>query len=381
MPVQKIQLQSQFTDHFPSYIAGNAIDWQTMALVELQELMPPDEYEGIVEDFNTIKVGFVCAESVRFKKAIETYLKNRYVVGENAAEGQHLVLCGAGPTLAEHAAEWCPQGDQVWGCNSALTWLLNNGHKATHGFAVDQTPHMCVEWASTPDVQYLLASTVNPNLVSLLRSRERSIQYFHNYVGIQRPPVTYRDENGMLGSMDYETFSYVTGYPPTLMAGAGLNAVTRALDVANYMGFAKITVLGADCSLRVKGKHMNKLTPGSAKHLKWLRECTVMHADGGHALASDATPTTLSAKIDSGTVDTTVRPGKGRWWTTKPDMVLSAQWLLRLARASGGRIQLIGDGLPNALAMKNEAYLRALPNFCDATGNVVMMPGTEDLAG
>ena len=50
---------------------------------------------------------------------------------------EYVVICGAGPSLRDTAAKWCQQADQVWGCNSAATWLYDNGHKVTHGFTVD----------------------------------------------------------------------------------------------------------------------------------------------------------------------------------------------------------------------------------------------------
>ena len=70
-----------------------------------------------------------------------------------------------------------------------------------------------------------------------------------------------------------------------------------------------------------------------------------MHADGGHALASGATAVTLGALID------------GRHWETKPDMVITAQWLVRMKRALGDRLTLVGDTLPNALMDKDPVFL------------------------
>ena len=137
-------------------------------------------------------------------------------------------------------------------------------------------------------------------------------------------------------------------------------------------------MIGADCCLKIKSKHRTDFVQGSREHIAWLKSNTIMHADGGNALASEATPVTLSAEIDSGTDDETIRPGHGRWWTTKPDRVLSAQWLLRMARMSEGRIRIIGDGLPNALALKTETYLRKLPNFVNAAGDVILIPWARE---
>ena len=279
---------------------------------------------------------------------------------EGSGRGQHLVLCGAGPSLAEHAAEHCTNempADQVWGCNSALTWLVDNGYRATHGFAVDQTAHMCAEWVSAPDVEYLLASSVHPHLVEYLVSKNRRTRFFHNFVGIKKPPVMV--EPGKY--CDYEDLVYMTLYAPTVRCGSGLNAVTRALDVAQFMGFETITVLGADCALRAKTAPPDAPV-GSPEMLAWLRS-TVMHADGGNALASGATPVTLSGEID------------GRLWTSKPDMLITAQWLMRMAKTSNGRIRLIGDTLPNALMHKDETFLARLPALTDSSGKPMQYPG------
>ena len=111
------------------------------------------------------------------------------VVEHMSAEGQHIVICGAGPSLRDSADEWCHQGDQLWGCNSAVTWLADNGHSPTHGFCIDQTPAMLEEWASLPDVEYLLASTVHTHLTAFLKSADKTIRFFPNWVGLPQVPV------------------------------------------------------------------------------------------------------------------------------------------------------------------------------------------------
>jgi hypothetical protein len=294
-----------------------------------------------------------------------------HVVMEGSAKGQHLILCGAGPSLAEHADEWCPKGGQIWGCNSALTWLQKHGHKPTHGFTVDQTAEMVSEWASAPDVEYMVASTVHPHLVEYLLSKERRLMFFHNYVGINRAPVRMPDEEGNMVTMGYEDWMYCALYEGTVRAGSGLNAVTRAIDVARYMGFDQITVLGADCALRVKGEPREDLQVGSPDHLAWLRSSTVMHADGGSALASNATPVTLGGWIDAGTTDRELRDDHKRYWLTKPDMMISAVWLTQMQRTHSDVITLVGDTLPNALTLKTAAYLDQLPKLQDSSGQSI----------
>jgi hypothetical protein len=291
-----------------------------------------------------------------------------HVVEENSHAGQHLVLCGAGPSLAENADEWCHQGDQVWGCNSALTWLSDHGHKVTHGFTVDQQPEMCAEWYSAPDVEYMVASTIHPHLTEYLMSKGRRLRWFHNFVGIQERNVTGVDEHGVTHNLTYEDWVYSAIYPATVRAGSGLNAVTRAIDVARYMGFAKITVLGADCALRLKSRPDPTLEFGSPAYMDWLRNETVMHADGGSALASNATPVTLGGEIDPGTTDTEIRPGHGEWWESKPDLLISAVWLEQMRRTMPDVLNIVGHVLPNALRLKDAAYLSLLPKMVSGSG-------------
>ena len=302
------------------------------------------------------------------------------VVQPKSAKGQHLVLCGAGPSLREHAAEWCPQADQIWGCNSALIYLEDNGHKPTHGFCIDQSPAMLNEWATAPDVEYLLASSVYPLLTEHLEKHGRKITFFHNYVGLEDPPVAYcacghdevdhdagcsrcSCESYDLRMLPYEDWLYGAAYPEaTIKAGSGLNAVPRAVDVAHFMGFSEITVLGADCALRVKRPCPDGVEHGSPEHLEWLETDTEMHADGGSATASNATIVTCGGEID------------GRWWETKYDMMITAVWLARMDRALGPGFRLIGDTLPNAIKDKPESFIDRLPALVDNDGNVIEYP-------
>jgi len=357
-----VQLCNPVAEHYETWIVGNSVAWQVRAMVELEDFMTPDDYAELCAEFDRFRPSVAFGESRMFHDTVEPFARDRYMVVEGSAAGQHLVLCGAGPSLAEHAAEWCPQGDQVWGCNSAVTWLAEHGHRVTHGFTVDQTPQMCTEWFNAPDVEYLVASTVHPHLTDLLTAKSRPWRLFHNFVGIRKPPVAWDDASGQKTIMAYEDWLYALLYPTCVRAGSGLSSVTRALDVAAYMGFGRITVLGADCSIRVQGEPRHDLTFNSPEHLAWLREHTTMHANGGHALASEASPLTFGGVID------------GRYWMTKADLVISARWLVHMARASQGKITLIGDTLPNALIDKPNAFLDRLPNFVDAQGRVANIP-------
>lgn len=361
-PNSDIQLSNPFAESFEQYIVYNAMAWQTRALVEIEPTLDPREFQIIEALFNASRPAMAYADKM-FHDRVERFASERYFVQAGSGKGQHLILCGAGPSLTEHADEWCKQGDQIWGCNSAVTWLHDNGHKPTHAFTVDQTPHMYLEWEKAPrDIEYLVATTIHPHLADLLINEGRKFRYFNNFVGVKKPPVQCADVNGNEQVMHYEEWLYALLFPATIQAGAGLNAVTRALDVAAYMDFDKITVLGADCSIRTKGKPRKSWKLGSPPFKKWLTSNTVMHADGGNALASEATAAVMMATIDN------------RFWMTKPDMVISAVWLMKMARASGGKIKIIGDVFPNLLATKDEAFLARLPGLADSTGKRIVIP-------
>jgi hypothetical protein len=349
------------------------------------------------------------------------------VVERDSAKGQHIVICGAGPSLAEEAHRFCRSGyDQLWGCNSALIWLLDNGYQPTHGFTIDQTAHMVEEWYDAPDVEYLVASTVHPHLTEWLQSKGRTLTHFHNFCGMRGDPVEYgvcpacklAHSPGMetgpcnqcggeltVQAMTYEDWLYMALFPPTARVGSGLNSVSRAIDLAVFMG-ARMTVLGADCAMRIKSPPRGTL--GSREHKQWLKQDVVMHADGSDPLRSGATATTMGAEIDTPRnrfvrwfirrtlnvpvlnrirhlpslawglyrLDLLYTP---RWWQTKPDMAITAVFLSDMADHYGRRLRLIGDTLPNALVGKDRSYLERLPSIVDGKGNVVSFnPGIHD---
>ena len=317
------------------------------------------------------------------------------VVEQGTGKGQKLVICGAGPSLRENAGnEWhaklaklgwvgfqisripwvrrrlgyCWGADQLWGVNSALPWLIEHGYPVTHGITVDQTPEMVNEWESLPDVEYLIPSTSHPHLVAALIGAGKDVTWFNNFVGLQGRPVElcdcghdesehaegcqHEDGCGCIAYtptvMDFESWLYASLYPMTCRAGSGLNSVNRALDT--------ITILGADCALRIKNRLTKGTEPGSEEHKRWLVEDTMMHADGGNALASGATPVTLGGEID------------GKWWESKPDMMISAVFLEKSRQVLGDRLRLIGDTLPNALRDKPDEFLLRLPSLTNGDG-------------
>jgi hypothetical protein len=226
------------------------------------------------------------------------------VLHENMYTGQTLALCGAGPSLGESVIE----ADQVFACNSALPWLVERGVHVDVGVSIDQSERMLVDWAEPPDVEYFIASTVNPKLVKHLQAHGRSFRFFHSAVG-------FKDEFDL----------YCKLYPSTLLAGAGWTVIGRFLGVARWLGFRRIDVYGAD----------HALGPGDTAH-----------ANGESADDAYTTPLIFSGYIDD------------RLWRTRADMLMAAVDLVRRVRNTHDMdVRLVGDTLPNALLDKDDDFL------------------------
>lgn len=252
--------------------------------------------------------------------------------------GKSVVICGAGPSLADEYRN-LPLATEVWACNSALPYLIERGVRVTHGLAIDQSEGMLEDWRETFDVTYLLASSVNPKLVAHLKGRR--LRFFHSYLGIPDPE----------GESGYELSLYKKLYPDSVQVGHGLNSVPRAVCLALAMGFTDIKVYGADCAAQPNQREMPET--GEPGYFEWMQGVT-LYADGRSATVYGES-VMCEAVIDD------------KRWTTRPDMIISAQWLVRLQQAFPDRITLVGDTLPNALMGKDDAFWAASPVLGDGS--------------
>ena len=231
------------------------------------------------------------------------------VLTENEFRGEELMICGAGPSLATFRPAIEKFSGHIWGANRALGYLHGWGVTKAKGVAID--PHTSMfgkVWADPPDTEYYLATTCNPGLVWHLEKHGLPIRYFHSLRGTEDEPYLYR----LL-------------YPDTCLAGRGLNVVNRALDLAGYLGFSKIYIVGADNALGPDG---------------------MMYADGGKLPEGEIW---LHGKID------------GKEFRTKADMMMSATELVRVKREfrrEGKRVVFLGKTLPAALDGKSDAFLK-----------------------
>ncbi len=270
----------------------------------------------------------------------------RAVAQPGSGKGKRLLICGAGPSLADHL-DAMDAPDEVWACNSALPFLMDRGIRVTHGFAIDQGAEMlrAEEWARTFPVTYLLASSVHPSLVQHLAHEGRSVTFFHNYLGVPDPV----DWVPVPGIPTAEMFHYCRLYPPTAVVGRGLNAAIRAVCLAQCLDFTEIAVVGADCAAAPDSPPMPGWGSGEVFDA-WL-ESVMLYADGRTAAEAFGTLTPM-AQTEL----------EGRRWVTRPDMVVSARHLLELM-AEDPRIQIVGDTMVAAMQRQGPAYLADLPQL------------------
>ncbi len=223
------------------------------------------------------------------------------VVQKDAEKGKTLVICGAGPSLNE-AYRQIRKADHVWGCNSAANWLADKGWNLTHAFAIDSSARMFGEvWVDPPDAHYLIATTVNPLLTDHLLEHDREITFFHSRRGAPNEEILCAEL-----------------FPPAPICENGLNCVNRAVELAVFLGYKRITLAGCDSAF----------APGDQ-----------MYADGRGINNHDC--------IVEGQID-------GTMWRTKPDMLLSAVCLAQMQWALGKRrLRFVGNTLPRALARKD----------------------------
>lgn len=264
--------------------------------------------------------------------------------------GQSLVLCGAGPTLAHHLDRMAT-ADAVWACNSALPYLWDIGVRVTHGIAIDQGEGMLAEheFGRALPVDYYLASSVHPELVRHLARAGRRMTFFHSFLGVDNPEGWAHPDG-----LAHEEFCYRRLYRPTVLVGSGVNVVPRAIGLAMALGFASVEVIGADCAARPA--EVPPPPPSDPTFGEWVGDL-VLYADGRTAGAYGLDGPIASACID------------GRWWSTRPDMLMSARHMLELADLYPGRITFTGDTLVNALAAQPLAYREGLPELT-ATGQM-----------
>lgn len=273
------------------------------------------------------------------------FAREHMVGPAGAHKGETVIICGAGYSLAALVHD-LPPADQIWGCNSALPYLVREGVKATHGFCIDQNDAMLDDWKDTFDVEYLLSSSVHPKLVKHLLDAGRNLSFFHSYLGIAEPEGWDAKAQGK--SFEMALYTDESLFSTSVMVGYGLNSVPRAMCLAMHMGFDHILVYGADCAAAPDPPPMPEWnTPEYAVWTQGLQ----FYASGEHASWCCEQAVMAQAVID------------GRRWITRGDLVISASHLLDMERRYPGRVVLMGDTLPAVLRDKDEEFMGGMPKL------------------
>jgi len=228
------------------------------------------------------------------------------VVGpEGAQKGNTLAICGAGPSLSRAKTSGVlDKVDHVWGCNRAANFMVEKGWPITHAVSIDPSEAMWSEaWADPPDVEdYILATTVAPELTDHLLKHDKKLSFFHSIRG------------GFEGELDL----YKMLYPPAPLVGRGLNTVNRTLELADWLGYDRIYLVGAD----------NCLAPGDRMYAGNMSEADVEN------------PEAICRSV----------PILGHSYSTRPDMLASAKSLAEVKAEMGERLRFVGHKiLPRAL--------------------------------
>lgn len=252
--------------------------------------------------------------------------------------GLTVLICGAGPSLKDTFlptyAETSP--DAVWGCNSALRWLWQEKLPVSHGFACAGEEGLLDDWKPFPPVQYYVSSGIWPVIPQLLDRRHRRVWFYH--VILSRK-AGFADESA-------ERTYYAKHYLSALcvMPTGGFNVTNIAVAVALGMGFARILVAGADCCLALSPEPRPDQEDGTLDdaayaeaNLAWKGRQR-MYVDGRDPVTAFGP----NVVIPDGVI-------AGRRFASRPDMLLSAVHLVRLAQRFRHQVELVGDTLPNWL--------------------------------
>ena len=296
---------------------GTVVNAQAHAAMVVRRAEPPKRHLAVMGE----RIPVVLSNPVDHKLAdyARENMRLQAELGIPMAVTKVLALCGAGPSLKRAKINGV---DAVWACNSALPWMVREGMRVDAGIGMDQTPALLREWADPPDVTYYVASTCDPELVRHLKAHNRRVYFFHNAVGFEGEIEHYQS------------------WPPGYILGHGATVVSRTVGLAGWLGFHRIDLYGVDCAF----------------------DGDIAHANGEDFREAYGNPLLLNADID-GTV-----------WRTRPDMLMDAVDIVRLARAKNGLVRFQDGTLPAALFNKDEAFLDSVSRRLQPGESPVPLP-------
>lgn len=156
-------------------------------------------------------------------------------------------VVGSGPSLKENwtkLARLQKSGVPIIACNASFQFLLERGLKPEYFFCFDADPLMLEFMTPVEGVTYLMASRCPPRAFDLIEGQKI---YVWNAGG---------DENIVKILRKHDDPSK----PEEKIINGGGAAVTRAMSLAETMGFSKIHIWGGDSSFKNGDTHIRKST-------------------------------------------------------------------------------------------------------------------------
>ncbi len=204
-----------------------------------------------------------------------------------------------------------------------------------------------------PGVTYCLASSCNPDLYSHLIDNGARVEIFHSACGYAEPamepgamiPLGDKDQFALMnGEMELtvqgggqvcpvipvylgEVEVYDKLFPIHEVMCGGFAVVNRAWALAQYLGFPKTVLAGADFGWRDAD------------------------ADSHYASFVTVGPISKDFMKDGGNVD-------GREWYTRPDQLASAAAIAK--GVLNGDVEVLGDSLAASLAKRGRAFVNTV---------------------
>lgn len=312
--------------------------------------------------FSNPNAGFLGAhihDAARRYKAGEIGMVER---GRHEGTKKGLLLCSTGPSLMDRKVlkkvnfYLNKRGFDLCALKESIPFLLEKtGCLARYSVGIDPGGDRQVKRTpAVPGVTYCLASSCNPLLYQHLLDGGCDVDVYHSACGYHEPAVIQgialefpgtKEQCIIAGHFDLkmsdgaefspvacgtmgELAVYAKYFGQEIAMTGGFTVTNRALALMKFMGYTEFVLAGTDFGWREAQKRDSH------------------YADFVEVKTEQAEYMTDNADVD------------GKTWCTRPDQIASAvdiAWKIKR-----GELKVIGDTLPNALAKRDDTYLKEL---------------------
>lgn len=177
------------------------------------------------------------ARNIKHALALD-YTPFQQLVGMNKGA---VAVVGSGPSLKANWQRLRDFDGDIIACNAACQFLLGKGITPKYMFCFDADPLMLEFMTPHPDITYLLASRCPPKAFELIRGCKLSVWH-------------------ACGDTHLERLIQEAGKFAEPMVIGGTAAVTRAMVLAQTLGYKTIHLWGADSSFAKGDTHIRQST-------------------------------------------------------------------------------------------------------------------------